>query len=83
MSLETECKESIHYFAPVEKQNNAALFGEYADYIKIVITLHRDEYDQHKQRGDTSFSLSSHARGLLEKLCPYKDAVELAEGWVE
>ena len=71
MSLKSECEASVFSFAPLHKQINAQLFDEHKEYISIVITLHRDEYEQQKQAGATSFTLPSSAEQFLNELKPY------------
>ena len=71
MSLKSECQESVYSFAPLHKQLNAELFDEHKEYIKIVITLHRDEYETQKAAGATSFTLSEDSKTFLTNTKPY------------
>ena len=71
MSLKSQCRDSIYSFASPEKQNNAAIFGEYEEYIKVVISLHRDEYAQQLANGAQTFTLSEQSRTYLTDNKPY------------
>lgn len=71
MSLKSECQESVFSFAPLHKQLNAELFDEHKEYIRVVITLHKDEYEMQKAAGASSFTLSEHNRTFLTDSKPY------------
>lgn len=71
MSLKSECRDSIYSFASPEKQSNAALFGEYVDYVSVVITLHRDEYKKQLEQGAETFTLSEQSTQYLTENKPY------------
>jgi len=71
MSLKSECQESIFSFAPLHKQLNAELFDEHKDYIKVVITLHKDEYEIQKANNNSNFVLSESNKNFLNNNKPY------------
>tara|TARA_R100000329_G_C7496340_1_gene174765 strand:- start:23 stop:238 length:216 start_codon:yes stop_codon:yes gene_type:complete len=71
MTLKSECEASVFSFAPLHKQLNAQLFDEHKDYVSIVITLHRDEYDRQKESGESSFSLPKEMQQLLNDMKPW------------
>ena len=71
MTLKSECEASVFSFAPLHKQLNANLFEEHADYISVVITLHRDEYERRKAAGETAFVLSDADQETLNEARPW------------
>ena len=71
MSLKSECEASVFANAPLHKQLNANLFNEHKDYVSIVITLHRDEYDRQKESGASSFSLPTDIQQILSDMKPW------------
>ena len=71
MTLKSECEASVFSFAPLHKQLNAQLFDEHKDYVSIVITLHRDEYDRQKESGESGFSLPKEMQQLLNDMKPW------------
>jgi hypothetical protein len=71
MTLKSECEASVFSFAPLHKQLNAHLFEEHADYISVVISLHRDEYERQKEAGESSFSLPTEMQQTLNDMRPW------------
>ena len=54
--MKQECENAILQYAPFTRQHNAALFGEHREYIRLVIELHRNHYQQLKAAGQTVWS---------------------------
>lgn len=71
MTLKSECEASVFSFAPIHKQLNAYLLGEYKDYIGIVIHLHREEYERRKEAGETTFALAGGEQEFLNENRPW------------
>ena len=71
MSLKSDCEASVLEYAPLHKQLNAHMFNEYKEYISVVITLHRDEYEVQKANGDSTFVLSEGAKQMLTEESPF------------
>lgn len=72
MSLKSECEASIYSFAPLHKQLNSQILGEYSEYVGMVILLHREEYEVQKAKGDSTFVLSDAAKKLLTDTSPFE-----------
>lgn len=53
--MENQCKQAILSYVSEETQRNAVLFGEHSEYVKLVITLLRDEYHNQVAAGATEF----------------------------
>ena len=73
MSLKTECKNAIYYYADEEMQRNAALTGEHIEYVKLVLILLRDSYREQNLAGATTFTIDPVIASLLDKECPWID----------
>tara|TARA_R100001440_G_scaffold19195_1_gene32399 strand:+ start:14702 stop:14917 length:216 start_codon:yes stop_codon:yes gene_type:complete len=71
MSLKSECEASIYSFAPLHKQLNSQILGEYSEYVGMVILLHREEYQVQKANGDSTFVLSESAKEILTEQNPF------------
>ena len=54
--MKQECENAILQYAPIIRQQNAALFGEHKDYICAVIQLHRGHYHNLVANGFTEWS---------------------------
>ena len=71
--MRSACQASLLTYAPDYRQRNAALLGEHADYIKIVLTLLRDHYHALVASGETVWSVPAHLNETLMDMRP--------EGW--
>ena len=71
--MRDDCQASIETYAPAYRQRNAALLGEHADYIKIVLTLLRDHYHVLEAAGETVWSVPAQINQTLIDMRP--------EGW--
>jgi len=71
--MRAACQASILTYAPDYRQRNAALLGEHADYVKIVLTLLRDHYHVLEAAGETVWSVPAQINQTLIDMRP--------EGW--
>lgn len=69
--MEEQCKNKILEYANEEMQRNAVLFGEHAEYVKVVITLLRDEYHRQVEAGETTFTVPTEITTTLNSLRPW------------
>jgi len=71
MSLQEQCREAIYNYVDEETQMNASLFGEHADYVKMVIQILRAEYIAQQDAGATAFTIPDNIALLLQEECPW------------
>lgn len=55
MTIEQATEQAILEYAPYYRQTNAALTGEYAEYVGIVIQLYRDWHSMLVSEGATEW----------------------------
>lgn len=71
MNMKEQCKNAIYYYAPQERQNNAALLDEYTGYVGAVIILLKDNYERLKEQGETEWFIPDDILATLEEMKPY------------
>lgn len=69
--MEEQCRETIYNYADEETQMNAALTGEHAEYVKLVISLIRGDYHGQVRQGATSYVISDDIAQILQEECPW------------
>jgi len=68
-----DCEASILSYAPAFRQRNAALLGEEARYVGLVLQLMRDRYHELVAAGETTWSVPAQIDQTLTDMKP--------EGW--
>lgn len=71
-NLTTGCKTAIHRWATPETQANASLFGEHADFVRLVIQSYRAHYLHLVQTGATEWSDDEKIEAYLAQVCPWE-----------
>ncbi len=71
--MRDDCQASIETYAPPHRQRNAALLGEEADYVALVLQLLRDHYHELVSAGATVWSVPAQIDQTLTDMRP--------EGW--
>ena len=68
--MRDDCQASIETYAPAYRQRNAALLGEHADYVGIVLQLLRDHYHVLEAAGETVWSVPAQIDATLTDMRP-------------
>jgi hypothetical protein len=71
MSLKLECEAAIYSYAPQSRQINSVLFGEYKEYVELVIESLRINYHALKEEGETGWSIPEDLKAQLDADKPY------------
>ncbi len=71
MSMKEECRAAIYGYADEETQRNAALTGEHAVYVLLVLQLLRDQYHAQIANGATSYMVPPDIDAILTSERPY------------
>lgn len=71
MSMKEDCQTEIYKWASGIRQMNAALSGEFRDYVNVTLTLLRDNYHDLIERGETEWSVPDHIIEYLTENKPY------------
>ena len=69
--MNEQCKNIIYTYADEQCQRNAALTGEHADYVRLVLQLVRDEYKNQVAAGATEFVLPDQIKQTLDQARPW------------
>ena len=68
--MRSACQASIETYAPPFRQRNAALLGEHAYYVGIVLQLLRDHYHELEAAGATVWSVPAQIDQTLTDMRP-------------
>ena len=68
--MRDDCQASILGYAPAYRQRNAALLGEHADYVGIVLQLLRDRFHELEAAGETVWSVPAQIDQTLTDMRP-------------
>ena len=71
MSLKSECEVAIYSYAPQMRQTNAALLGEFKEYVEFVLSSLRAHYHVLKEEGETEWSIPDDLKAKLDADKPY------------
>lgn len=71
MSLKSECEAAIYSYAPQMRQTNAALLGEFKEYVEFVVSSLRTHYHVLKEEGETEWSILDDLKAQLDADKPY------------
>jgi hypothetical protein len=69
--MKKDCELEILKYAPYFRQCNAALYGEYKDYIDIVLKVLRDHHQHLTESGETNWSVTDQITNTLTEMKPY------------
>jgi hypothetical protein len=69
--MEEQCKQTILAYANDEMQRNAALLGEYKEYVTLVLKLFRDDYHNQVNQGATEYIAPQHVKDYLDSIKPW------------
>ena len=70
-TLKEDCKASIYGYASPERQNTAAILGNYQGYVHLVITELTEHYERLKEAGETEWSIPEDLKARLDADKPY------------
>jgi hypothetical protein len=70
--MRNQCQQAIYSYADEQCQRNAALTGEHAEYVRLVLQLLRDEYKVQVTAGATEFTVPEGIHELLTQECPWR-----------
>ena len=70
--MKQQCQQAIYTYADEECQRNAAITGEHAEYVRLVLQLLRDEYKNQVAAGATEFQVPDAIHELLTQECPWR-----------
>lgn len=71
MSLKLKCEAAIYSYASQSRQINSVLFGEYKEYVELVIESLRINYHALKESGETEWSIPDDLKAQLDADKPY------------
>ena len=71
MSLKSDCKSAIYFYASQERQNNSVRTGEHSGYVGLVLILLRNRYHELKEANETTWSIPDALREQLDTDKPY------------
>lgn len=70
--MRTQCQQAIYSYADEQMQRTAALTGEHAEYVCLVLTLLRDEYHAQVASGATQFTVPDQIHQTLVEASPWR-----------
>jgi|SaaInlLV_10m_DNA_1039704.scaffolds.fasta_scaffold13933_2 hypothetical protein len=70
-TLKEDCKAAIYEYAPLERQNTAAICGIHQGYVHLVITEFREHYENLKRAGETEWYIPEYLKAALDADKPY------------
>lgn len=71
MDIKAECEAAIYSYAPQMRQTNAALLGDYEEYVEFVVSSLRAHYHVLKEAGETEWSIPDDLKAQLDADKPY------------
>ncbi len=69
--MKAEARNMILVYASEEMQRNAALTGEYKEYVTIVLQLLRDDYKDQIENGNTAYVANERTLEFLDSIRPF------------
>jgi hypothetical protein len=69
--MKAEARNMILLYADEEMQRNAALTGEYKEYVTIVLQLLRDDYKDQVENGNTAYVVNERTLDFLDSIRPF------------
>lgn len=70
--MREQCRAAILEYADEETQRNAALTGEHAVYVQLVLQLMRDQYHQQQADGAVAFVVPDDIATILTEARPWE-----------
>jgi hypothetical protein len=69
--MKVEARNTILLYADEEMQRNAALTGEYKEYVTLVLQLLRDDYREQVENGNTTYVVNERTLDFLDSIRPF------------
>jgi hypothetical protein len=69
--MKVEARNTILLYADEEMQRNAALTGEYKEYVTLVLQLLRDDYRAQVANGSTEYDVDERTLEYLNSIKPF------------